>query len=107
MPGLGHEPRTLSCKVDVLTTTLPVPLDAARSYIIIREVTSLDHLFPSFIALFENEYFWISNLHCFFTNITSCALVHLSFLTLGVTTGPNSARMNSAKSIPADFGITL
>ena len=28
-------------------------------------------------------------------------------LTLGVTTGPNSARTNSAKSVPDDFGSTL
>ena len=28
-------------------------------------------------------------------------------LTLGVTTGPNSARMTSAKSVPADFGPFL
>ena len=31
----------------------------------------------------------------------------LSDLTLGVTTGLNSARMISAKCIPTDFGITV
>ena len=30
-----------------------------------------------------------------------------SFLTLGVTTGPNSTRASSAKWVPADFSITL
>ena len=41
---------------------------------------SVDNLFRSFIVLNENEYFLISNLHCSFTNITSCPQVLLFFL---------------------------
>ena len=36
--------------------------------------------FHSLIVLCENEYFLISNLHGSFTNVTSCHLVLLSFL---------------------------
>ena len=42
---------------------------------------SADHLFYSFIVLYENENFLISSLHCFFANVTPCPLVLLSFLT--------------------------
>ena len=41
---------------------------------------SVDNLFHSFIVLCENECFLISNLHGSFTNVTSCPLVLLSFL---------------------------
>ena len=41
---------------------------------------SVDNLFHVFIVLCENEYFLISNIHWSFTNVTSCPLVVLSFL---------------------------
>ena len=36
---------------------------------------SADNLFHSFTVLCENENFLISNLHCFFANVTPCPLV--------------------------------
>ena len=39
---------------------------------------SVDNLFHSFTVIRVIEYFLISNLHCYFTNTTSCPLVFLS-----------------------------
>ena len=43
-------------------------------------IQSVDNLLHSFTILCENEYFLISNLHCSFTNFTSCPHVLLTFL---------------------------
>ena len=43
---------------------------------------SADNLFQSFNVLCENENVLISNLHCFFANVTPCPLVLLSSLTV-------------------------
>ena len=42
---------------------------------------SADNLFHSFTVLCENENVLVSNLHCFFANVTPCPLVLLSSLT--------------------------
>ena len=49
-------------------------------FMLLAVTQSVDNVFHSFMVLCENEYFLISNLHRSFTNVTSCPLVLLSFL---------------------------
>ena len=49
-------------------------------FMLLAVTQSVDNVFHSFMVLCENEYFLISNLHRLVTNVTSCPLVLLSFL---------------------------
>ena len=49
-------------------------------FTLLAVIQSIDNLFHLFIVNCEKEYFLLSNLHCSFTNFTSCPLVLLSFM---------------------------